>query len=166
METEIEQTTTEQAEEQEPIFPGDLAHLRASGLAARVHPSHLTVDVARSSLACYYALLDEATEKLRGGFTEAECGYMVEVGMGCLNASPTYVQVFPIALEEAIPDYEAKWQINGLGLVNKVRRLDRLSLTALVDAISRWRVRQDREDSLAVSELFSSAASEKGAARA
>jgi len=139
-ETEIVETihdveTVHDQEEQEPIYPTDLATLRKSGLAARVSPCDSTVEAAYYELSCYYALLEEPTAQLRAKFTDAECGYMVDVG----NGNPFHDLMgkiyFPFSLEDALPDYAAKWEIDGQALMAKVKDLDRLSLMALADAV-------------------------------
>lgn len=166
MEKESKQTgsveTGHDQDEQEPIYPTDLATLQDSGLAARTYKDHSTVEGAYFELSCYYSLLEEATAQLRTQFTDAERGYIVEVGNGCLFLRPEDRIYFPFTLEDALPGYAAKWEIDGQALMDKVKGLDRLSLFALADAILRWWVRQEREDSLNVSELFSPVASEEG----
>ena len=81
MENEIKQKGSvktghgqDKQEEQEPIYPTDLSTPRNSGLAARVSNDHSTVEGAYFDLSCFYALLEEATARLRAEFTDAEKG--------------------------------------------------------------------------------------------
>lgn len=109
-------------------------------------------EAVRRSLERYYDLLERTRKTLRsevGGlppFTQGELGALVDANNGT-HFEPWSISLVAANVEDSIPDgIGEKWHINVSELVDKLNAMDDVECHALVDAIERWWLDEDRKD--------------------
>lgn len=110
------------------------------------------------SLDRYFAILARSVAELRNQLSTDECALILDATNGSMFSDTISIGMLWHEIEDAcrLDGLDAKWNVDGSALVEKIRNSGAVGQLALIDASERWWLRVGNGEQPEYSELLSS----------